>query len=319
MTTFKSIFATRLAGYVELRQGLGFKFETQSGILRAFDQYVYGQAYEGLLTQQLAMDFAVNSPFASAGQCGRRYQVVRHFSQYLATFEPITPVLDPRALRMSRHQPPAYIYTEEELTRLLHEAWHISKKHPLRGVTLHAMIGLSSSTGLRIGEVMRLDKGDVDHDAGELLVRQSKFNKDRLVPVHPTTFEVLRNYARQRDLAFPQKDCPSFFLNFWGRRFTRQAVEESFREITRRAGLRSSKGKGPRFQDLRHAFAVRRLVAWYRAGLDINAMLPVLATYMGHAHYSATAYYITATPELMSLAAARHHEKLGLHRTEVQS
>lgn len=93
----------------------------------------------------------------------------------------------------------------------------------------------------------------------------------------------------------------------------------SFREITRRAGLRGSKGKGPRFQDLSHTFAVRRLVAWYKAGLDVNAMLPGLATYMGHVHYSYTAYYITATPELMNLAATRYHDRLGLHCTEVES
>ncbi len=245
--------------------------------------------------------------------------MVRHFSNYLAVFEPTTPVLDPHALPSSSNRPPAYIYTEEELIRLLHESWHISKKHPLRGVTLHAMIGLASSTGLRLGEVMGLDTEDANWDAGELLVRRTKFNKDRLVPIHPTTLQVLCNYARQRDLAFPQTDCPSFFLNFWGRRFNRQAVEVAFREITRKAGLRGSKGKGPRFQDLRHTFAVGRLVAWYKAGLDVNAMLPVLATYMGHVHYSDTAYYITVTPELMSLAAARYDQGLGQHRMEAES
>jgi integrase len=91
----------------------------------------------------------------------------------------------------------------------------------------------------------------------------------------------------------------------WKRRFARHTLQMAFWDVTRRVGLREEKGEGPSFHDLRHTFAVRRLVAWYRAGTDVQAMLPALATYMGHAHYSDTAYYITATPELMALAAER--------------
>lgn len=143
-----------------------------------------------------------------------------------------------------------------------------------------------------------------------LAIKQTKFRKDRLVAIHPTTLEVLRNYAAVRDAAFPDCGCPAFFINMRRRRFARKTLRVAFYELTRRAGLRSPKGKGPRFHDLRHAFAVRRLAAWYRAGIDAQAMLPALATYMGHVHYSDTAYYITATAELLSLAAGRYHSSL---------
>lgn len=153
MKALKSIFADRLSDYVKLRRGLGLKFEHQAAILGAFDSSLHKQSYGGQLTQKLALDFAGDNTDGTVTECARRYQVVRHFSEYLATFDPDTPRLDPKALRRPRTRPPPYIYTEEELARLLHEALHISRRSPIRGISLHAMVGLAASTGLRIGEV----------------------------------------------------------------------------------------------------------------------------------------------------------------------
>jgi integrase len=306
MKSFQSLFAPRLRDYVRLRRGLGLQFRGQADILFAFDRFVREQQYEEPLTQDLALAFATANAGATTTECARRYQVVRHFSDYLATFDPQAPRLDPQLIRRPRvRRPPAHIYTEEELAQLLHEARHVSHRHPLRGITLHAMVGLAASTGLRISEVVKLDKSDVDLDIGTLVVRQSKFAKDRLVPLHPTTRDVLRSYAAVRDTAFPDAPCPAFFLHLWGRRFSRHTLQMAFWELTRRTGLRSGRGRGPSFHDLRHTFAVRRLVVWYRAGLDVQAKLPALATYMGHVHYSDTAYYLQATAELLDLAADR--------------
>lgn len=305
MKSFHSIFAARLRDYVRLRRGLGFQFQVQADVLLAFDRFVREQQYDGPLTQNLAHAFATSNTRVTATECARRYQIVRHFSDYLATFEPRTPRLDPQLLRRSRTRPPAHIYTEAELAQLLSEAWHVSRRHAIRGITLHAMVGLAASTGLRISEVVKLDKPDVDLKIGSLLVRQSKFAKDRLVPLHPTTRDVLQNYAAVRDSALPDATCPAFFLHLWGRRFSRHTLQLAFWDLTRRTGLRSGRGHGPSFHDLRHTFAVRRLVSWYRAGHDVQAMLPALATYMGHVHYSDTAYYLQATAELLDLAAAR--------------
>jgi integrase len=243
--------------------------------------------------------------------------VVLHFSVYLATFDPRTAVLDPKALRRSKARRPAYIYTDQELSNILREARHISPRNAIRGVTLHAMIGLAASTGLRIREVVRLNKIDVDLKTGVLVVRQTKFRKDRCVPVHTTTLEILRNYAAVRDAALPHGNHDAFFINMNRRRFCRNTVQQAFCKLVRRVGLRGPVGRGPCFHDLRHRFAVTRLVSWYKAGLDVQALLPALATYMGHIHYSDTAYYLKSTAELLGFAAELYHRSL--HLEDAQS
>ena len=309
MSCFQSVFRESLASYIELRRGLGYRFDSEVNLLRAFDRYVHARGSTEL-TQELALEFATNHSSTSKNYRFERYRVVRQFSEYLAIFDPQTHFLDPKALPLSKTRARPYIYTEEELARLLCEAQQISSKNPVRGVTLHTMVGLAASTGLRIGEV-------VDLEAGTLWVRQSKFGKDRYVPVHSTTLEVLRRYSTIRDATFYSCDHPAFFLNMRKRRFCRNTVQQAFCKVARRAGLRGPKGRGPTFHSLRHCFAVNRLVTWYKAGLDVQAMLPALATYMGHVYYTDTAYYLTATPELLELAAQRHQS--ALHHGEVQS
>lgn len=315
MITFQGNFAKHLADYVRLRRSLGLKFKDQERVLLAFDQFVAERDYQGTLTQELALEFATAKQGISPNRSAYRYQVVRHFSDYLATFVPSTPQLDSTVLRRPRTRPPAYIFTEEQLNMLLHEAIHISTYNPLRGIALHAMVGLAASTGMRLGEVIRLDRGDVDLDSGVLLIKQTKFAKDRLVPVHSSTREILCGYASTRDAAFPSAWTPAFFINMSCRRFAKQTLEASFLELTQRSGLRAAHDKGPSFHSLRHSFAVRRLIAWYKAGMDVQAMLPALATYMGHVNYTDTAYYLTATAELLGLAA----EKLQAGVEEVPS
>lgn len=168
------------------------------------------------------------------------------------------------------------------------------------------MVGLVASCGLRVSEVVKLDRDDIDLNTGVLTIRRSKFQKDRLVPVHPTTLDVLRNYIPLRDARFPRPATPAFFIQMWGGRFATSTLSLAFHQLACSVGIRQNAGFGPSIHDLRHTFAVRRLVAWYREGKDVQAMLPLLATYMGHVHYSETAYYLTATAELLGLAAERY-------------
>jgi len=308
MKSFNSIIGERLAAYVELQRALGFQFKRQVSGLRAFDQYLVQRGNPQPLTQELVIDFATADPSSSAEYRARRYNVVRRFCEYLATFDSETPALDPKALPWTNPRRPRRIITDEELSRLLHEARQISQVHPSRGVTLQAMIGLAASTGLRIGEVARLDRSDVDLKTGILLIRCTKFKKDRYVPTHPSTLSVLQSYAAVRDSTYPKCRDPAFFVTTLETRFSRNTLRQSFREVAQRAELRGPTGKGLSFHSLRHRFAVKRLVAWYSAGIDVQAMLPALATYMGHVHYSYTAYYLTATAELLGLAAERYNK-----------
>jgi integrase len=316
MATLKSAFARHLADYIRLRRALGFKLEAQAAVLRRFDAYVARRRYRGPLTQALVLAFATDSATVSRTECWRRYQFVRHFAEYLAAFDPATPRLDPKALRRINERPPVHVYTDAELTGLLREARLVSPTHPFRGQTLRAMIGLAAATGLRVGEVVRLDKGDVDLERGVLTIRRTKFKKDRLVPMHPTVVAMLRAYLVVRDAAC-RGGSPALFISLRSQRFARHTVEGAFCGLAQRLGLRGPTGKGPSFHGLRHRFAVRRLVAWYQDGVDVQGMLPALATYLGHVRYSDTAYYLTATSELLALAAARYHRSLPLREVEV--
>jgi integrase len=302
MSRFQSVFAEHLAGYVRLRRRLGLRFVQQDGMLGAFDRHVLDRDHQGPLTEDLVREFATAVPDPSTSIPARRYLVVRHFAEYLATFDPRTPRLDPKAIYRARRQPSPYVFTEEELERILLRATEFSQRHPISNRAFHAMIGLAACTGLRLREVLGLDLSDVDL---ELVVRRSKFDKDRLVPVHPTMLDVLRAYAAVRDQMPGSIDETAFFLNARGCRFRRANVEYLFRELVRRVELRPPPGKSPTFYSLRHTFAVRRLVTWYQAGANVQALLPALATYMGHVHYTSTSYYLTATAELLGVAADR--------------
>jgi len=305
MTGFSSAYADRLHAYVALKRALGFQFERQIPHLRAFDGYLLREERCVPLSQEMLIAFATHDPATSMNLRARRYQVVRGFCEYLAILDPRTPPLDPRALPHPVGRPVRHGISDDELARLLHEARHVSKTQPLRGITLHTIVGLAASTGLRIGEVVRLDRADVDLATGVLLIRQTKFRKDRLVPTHPSTLEALRRYAALRDVSFPDCRDAAFFLTMRQRRFARNTLQQAVCKIARRARLRGAAGTGISFHSLRHRFAVKRLIAWYQDGVDVQAMLPRLATYMGHVCYTETAYYLMATPELLGLAAER--------------
>lgn len=313
MEAAKTPFSEHIASYVALQRQLGLQFTRQARVLWDFDKYVRHRLHRGRLTQRLAVAYATHNARITSNEAAYRYQFIRRFANYLAVFEPRTPRLDPMALRRTNEQPHRHIYTRQDLSRLLDEAMIISP-HAIRGITLFTIVGLAASSGLRVGEIVKLDQTDVDLNSGTLLIRATKFNKQRLVVVHPTTRQVLRRYVAAREAEYAGSSCSAFFINLWRRRFVRHTICDSFRKLAVRAGLRGPTGRGPSFHSLRHTFAVRRLAAWYRAGADVQAMLPTLATYMGHTHYTSTAYYLVATPELMSLGAARVQRGQRAHR-----
>ncbi len=314
---FQSIFARHLMNFIEMKQRLGYKYQSQAAILNQFDRYMSENEYCGQLTQKLALVFATSNPGMSKNEYARKYQTVRHFSNYLAAFNPETPPLHPAVITRHKARPPAYIFSEDELILLMDAAKHVSRLNPLRGTTLHAMVGLATSTGMRVSEVVNLDRNDVNMNTGVIAVRRTKFQKDRLIPVHPSTLKVLCDYTLARDTHFPNCKSTAFFVNMWEHRFSKSTLSLAFYHLACSTGIRKATGQGPHFHSLRHTFAVRRLVTWYREGQDVQAMLPLLATYMGHVHYSETAYYLTATAELLGLASERYQTFLRQGRSEL--
>jgi integrase/recombinase XerD len=183
----------------------------------------------------------------------------------------------------------------------------------LRGATYETLIGLIAVCGLRPGEALRLDRNDVDWADGVLRIVGTKFGKDRDVPLQPSTSEALSEYARLRDLRWPEPRSASFFVSTAGARLAHRTLDWTFRNLLGPAGITwPPRRRSPRLHDLRHSFAVKTLVAWYKADVDIEARLPLLSTYLGHSNPSHTYWYLSASPELLALAAGRRqHAKEG--------
>jgi integrase/recombinase XerD len=163
---------------------------------------------------------------------------------------------------------------------------------------------------MRVGEAIALDRDDLDPATGVLTVRHGKFGKSRELPLHPSTVSALADYARLRDRLCPTPRTPAWFVSTAGTRLIYNNVHYELHRLIHAAGLRPRSPRcRPRPHDLRHSFAVATLLDWYRDGTDVDAALPRLSTYLGHVEPASTYWYLTATPELLALVAARldHH------------
>jgi integrase len=302
MSTFPEALADKVEGYIALRHSLGYAFEKQAAVLRSFARLVEAGGLDGPLTRDMAADFILSWDGTANGRA-IHHRILCRFCEYFAIYDARTEALDPRAFPRSRAIPPPHILSDEELGSLISASSCVSPRYPQRGLTLTVLVGLLASTGLRSGEALRLDRADVDLGDGVLHIRKTKFRKDRLVPVHMTTLAALRGYARLRDAAFPTPKDGAFFLSSRGNRLSPTGLAVAFGAACALAGLDRAQAVRP--HDLRHRFAVTRLAAWHREKADVQALLPLLATYLGHARYTDTAYYVTGTAELLGMAADR--------------
>jgi integrase len=303
MSTFSVRLGEHVEAYLALRRTLGYSLAKQAAILRELVAYIDAQQHDGPFSLHAVLGF-IFSRESTANSRAVRYGVVRRFSEYLAIFDPRTEALDPKAFPRNRAIPPPRLLTDDELVRLMAACRAVSPDYPERARFLTPIVGLLASTGMRSGEALRLDRSDADLAEGVLHIRRTKFRKDRLVPVHQTTLTVLRDYARYRDATYPVPDTPAFFISSRGARLSQAGLSCAFRAARSLAGLDQG-GKPLRPHDLRHRFAVTRLAVWHQERADVQAMLPLLATYLGHGLYSDTAYYVTAGAELLAMAAER--------------
>jgi len=304
MSDFARFLSEKVTDYIQLRRSLGYTFRVQAATLKAFSRFVEQGGHSGPLTQELALAYVLSCDVTSNVRA-RRHGVLLRFAEYLSVFDARTEILDPQALPRSRAIAPVRLLDDSELTRLLVAARDGSAHHPLRGRTLYTLLGLLASTGLRSGEALRLDRTDVDLTHGVLQVRRTKFRKDRLVPVHLTTREALQTYAAVRDLVLPRPASLAFFLSLRGQRLSTSGLGSAFRQARARAGLDGGVPREVHPRDLRHRFAITRIITWYQEGIDVQSRLPLLATYLGHVRYSDTAYYVTGTAELLGAVAER--------------
>jgi len=291
-----------LDDYLRMRRSLGFKLAAEGVRLPKFLAFMRQQKAHSITTA-LALDWALQSegprgPFD-------KLKMVRGFAKYVSALDPRTEVPPASLLPLRRVRPRPYLYSEDEMRRLLETAATWSRREQPRG-RYYCLFGLLAVSGLRVGEAINLEVQDVDLEEQILTIRQSKFGKSRFVPIHTTTARQLRKYKEQRDEFLAAQPSPYFFVSRNGTKLFNSEVNRAFTLISVKAGVRNlTSGKGFRPYDFRHTFAVRTLIRWYQSGKDVERRLPVLSTFLGHVCVSNTYWYLTEHPELMRLAVQR--------------
>jgi integrase len=295
--------------YLQLRRELGYQLRGVAHLLRSFVAFAEreGAAH---ITTDLALRWAQQPSGVQPATWASRLRVVRRFAVWLSASDRDTQVPPAGLLPWCYRRKRPYIYSDEEIEALVRAAGRIRSPAGLKGRTFATVFGLLAVTGLRVSEALALDREDVDLEEGVLRVRRTKFGKSRLVAVHESTRQALADYARQRDRVVPRPASATFFLSERGGRVRVATADYNFAKVSREVGLRGATanyrhGRGPRLHDMRHCFAVRTLLGWYRAGIDVEREMPKLSTYLGHVHVNVTYWYIEAVPELLELAARR--------------
>lgn len=304
-----SMLHDALTDYLAARRTLGTQLRWPEPSLRNFVDFLEAEGAP-FITTELAMRWALRPTGVQRATYSGRLAIVRAFAVYLQAIDSRTQV-PPQGLLPARYRRPTpYIYSNEQIADLMAVAGQLPSASGLRGATYKTLIGLLAATGLRPGEGLKLDVGDVDLVNGLLTVRESKLGKSRFVPLDRSVRVALTQYSTLRDTVRPHHDSPAFLVSEHGSRLGGSAVRRTFAQLCIATGLRPPGpphrvGRGPRLQDLRHTFATQRLVAWYRGGGDVDRLMPRLATYLGHVSTVETYWYIQAVPELLQLATER--------------
>ena len=291
------------ADYLRMRRALGYKLEIQGLLLGGFVSHLE-EIDATTVTIENAVAWATSPAGADPSYWAGRLSVARQFARHLQTIDPACEVPPARLLPYRSRRAIPYLYEPAEITALLNAAGQLQP--PLLAANYQTLIGLLSVTGLRLGEAIRLDCADVDDRHRLLRILDSKFGKSREVVLHESTMHALSDYGQLRDQRFPQPRCEAFLVSLRGTRLRATCIHHMFARLVRTAGLTPrSPGCRPRLHDLRHGFAVRTLLEWHRDGLDVQARLPLLSTYLGHVNPASTFWYLTAAPELLALVADR--------------
>lgn len=301
--------------YLAIRRNLGYSLKTDERILRRFIAFAEQEGVDTISTA-LFLKWQAACPPVRRCTWARRLGMVRLFAQWLYGLDPKHGIPPQSLIPSLQRRPRPYIYSEEEIRRIVEAAGELPSVNGIRALTCTALFGLIAVTGLRISEALSLDVDDVDLEAGILTIRQGKLGKERLLPLAESTTARLAAYAAERDrlLGAPAR---AFFVSDRGVRLTDCGARYNFAAVCRNIGLRQATkfhrhgrgprihDRGPRIHDLRHSFAVRTLINWYRTGKNPGREMIKLSTYLGHSDPAHTYWYIEAVPELLELASRR--------------
>jgi len=292
-----------LPQYLELRGGLGHKLAESARLLPRFVTWMEDNGHDRI-TIELAMQWC-QLPAVSPGSTvwSRRMTAVRGFARYMSGVDPETQIPPPGLLPCPKRWTTPYVFTPAEIKTLIDGAARLPDTRMARTYT--TLFGLLAATGMRIGEAIRMDISDINWEQGVLTIRESKFGKSRLIPLHLSITDKLAGYAGHRDDYRPEVRQNSFFISTTGRRLIYGCARSVFVRICTHSGIGAGFHRQVKLHDLRHSLAVTTLLDWYRDGHDVTARLPMLSTYLGHREPASTYWYLSASPQLLRVAADR--------------
>lgn len=301
MNTLRSL----LNDYLTMRRGLGFKLITEGCGLTTFVSYMESTGFDHI-TNEIAMKWALLPSAVQDIQWARRLGFIRGFARYCSAIDPRTQIPPTDLIPCKRVRPQPHFFTDEHIDQLLRAALTLPPADGLRRWTFHCLFGLLSVSGLRIGEAHALTFEDVDLQGAILTIRSTKFGKSRLVPLHSSTVEVLADYIQRRQSFCALRSTDHVFVNDQGKPLTHDQSLDTFQRLLKKIGVTNQRDRRrPHLHDLRHHFALQTLLQWYRDGCDVERRLPVLSAFLGHTEIRDTYWYLSARPELMTLARER--------------
>ena len=305
---FHSCLAAQILSFISLRQLSGTHYQSPAQLLGYFDRFLVQEKFHGpRITPKIIEDYQRTLSHLTPRVKSNRFSVVRQFCEYLSRTDPLGYVPEPlRTITpQAAHQP--YIYSHTEITALLASALRLGPPQSLRPQTYCTLLGLLYSTGMRIGETLALNVKDFLSGEGRLYIAEGKFHKARWVALSASTCQALKHYIESRLPMTPCSLASPLFINQRGHRLHYGTVNQTFHRLLGQCAIAQNQRLAPRIHDLRHTFAVHRLLAWYRDGADVNARLPWLATYMGHVDIASTHVYLHPTAELLEAVSSRFH------------
>jgi site-specific recombinase XerD len=296
--------------YIAWRQAHGAKYKSSSMILHLFLKSVDGETNcNAVTTAQVLRFLAGKGPLTRHRE--NKHGALAGFYRYAISRGYVTRSPLPDNEPKPPASAPPHIYSRDELRRLFDiDAMLVSRRRAVQldAATFRTLLVLLYGSGLRVGEAIRLTLADVDLPGAVLTISGTKFYKSRLVPIGPDLTHVLKTYMPLRTIrSLPQGQGSFFLANRDGTPLASSTIQSAFDNLRRIAGIHGAKGarQSPRLHDLRHSFAVHRMTDWYREGADVQRLLPVLSTYLGHTDLAGTQVYLSMTPELLQQASSR--------------
>lgn len=301
----------QLIEYLEYKHSLGFKLEHEESVLKNFVRYTLEYDYDGPLTREIVLQW-ISTGKTSDKSRGRKIEVIRPFSKYVATFDDQAEAIHDLIYKNVHDRPIPYIYSEAEVLQLMKHCNRLYSPDGIRSKTIEMIIGLLWSTGLHPSEPIHLIISDVDLYNGILRIRNTKFSKERFVPIAESVMQKLTDYKSWIESKIGIRSLDdAFFYNTGGTPINLRSVEDAFKLVRRCINAEPIGYKNVRLYDFRHTMACNTIQRWTLQGIDVNTNLYVLSTYLGHVKPADTYWYLSATPGMLELGCSKYEEMFG--------